>query len=72
MKHTAHSDATPPSVLVPVTTMEEIPVLTPAEREALRMSLDSAAADIEAGKGAPYDREELRKHFKRATVSMSA
>jgi hypothetical protein len=46
--------------------MEEISVLTPAERKSLRASLDAAELDIASGKGAPYDREELRSHFDRA------
>lgn len=47
--------------------MEEIPALTPSERESLRVSLDAAEADIAAGRGAPYDREELGARFARAS-----
>jgi len=52
--------------------MEEISVLTPAERKSLRVSLDAAELDIASGKGAPYDREELRSHFERAVTSKRA
>jgi hypothetical protein len=40
---------------VPVTTMEEIPVLSDREREDLQRSLKDAEARIEAGQGADYD-----------------
>ena len=53
----------PASVLVPVTTMEEIVVLTEQERAELLASLKAAEAEIAAGKGAPYDSEEMRRHF---------
>jgi hypothetical protein len=52
--------------------MEEISVLTPSERKSLRASLDAAELDIASGKGAPYDREELRSHFQRAVTSKRA
>jgi hypothetical protein len=44
-------------------------VLTPSERKSLRASLDPAELDIASGKGAPYDREELRSHFERRVTS---
>ena len=47
-------------------------MLTPAERKSLRASLDAAELDIASGKGAPYDREELRLHFERAVTSKRA
>lgn len=72
MKTQPRRSASQPSVLVPVTTMEEISVLTPAERKSLRASLDAAELDIASGKGAPYDREELRLHFERAVTSKRA
>jgi hypothetical protein len=72
MKTHSCRSASQPSVLVPVTTMEEISVLTPAERENLRASLDAAESDIASGKGAPYDREEVRSHFERALAGKRA
>jgi hypothetical protein len=72
MKSQSRRSSSQPSVLVPVTTMEEISVLTPAERKSLRVSLDAAELDIASGKGAPYDREELRSHFERAVTSKRA
>jgi hypothetical protein len=41
--------------MVPVTTMEEVPVLTEEERTDLLKSLAKAESDIEAGKGTDYD-----------------
>ena len=41
--------------MVPVTTMEEVPVLTPAERRALIASLEEGEARAKAGKSAAYD-----------------
>jgi hypothetical protein len=52
--------------------MEEISVLTSAERKSLRASLDAAELDIATGKGAPYDTEELRSHFERGVTSKRA
>jgi hypothetical protein len=72
MKTQSRRSSSQPSVLVPVTTMEEISVLTLAERKSLRASLDAAELDIASGKGAPYDREELRSHFERAITGKRA
>ena len=41
--------------MVPVTTMEEIPVLSEEERAKLTASLKEAEARIKAGKGIDYD-----------------
>ena len=43
------------TTMVPVTTMEEIPVLDDAERAELLASLEKAEAEIEAGKAIEYD-----------------
>jgi hypothetical protein len=43
------------TTMVPVTTMEEIPVLSSKEREQLLRSLKQAQARIKAGKGVDYD-----------------
>ena len=57
--------SSPPTALVPITTMEEISNLTPAEREVLRASLDAAEAEIASGGSASYDVGELRAYFMR-------
>jgi hypothetical protein len=41
--------------MVPVTTMEELPVLSDKEREELRTSLEQAEERIKAGRGIDYD-----------------
>jgi hypothetical protein len=43
------------TTMAPVTTMEEIPVLTDEERSRLTASLKDAQARIAAGKGIDYD-----------------
>ena len=43
------------TTLVPVTTMEEVPVLTPEERSALITSLEEAEARVKAGQFIEYD-----------------
>jgi hypothetical protein len=43
------------TTMVPVTTMEEIPVLSEKERTELTASLKKAAARVKAGKGIDYD-----------------
>jgi hypothetical protein len=43
------------TTMVPVTTMEEIPVLSEQEREELLTSLKDAEARAKAGKAADYD-----------------
>jgi hypothetical protein len=46
--------------MVPVTTMEEIPVLSDEERDALLASLKEAEAQIEAGRGIDYDSKRFK------------
>ena len=53
------------TTMVPVTTMEEIPVLTDEERAALLASLEEAEAQIKAGDYAEYDRKKFRERFMR-------
>jgi hypothetical protein len=43
------------TTMVPVTTMEELPVLSDKERAELTTSLKEAEARIKAGKGIDYD-----------------
>jgi len=48
---------------VPVTTMEEIPVLSETERADLVASLKEAEARIKAGKGIDYDPKTFKKRL---------
>lgn len=52
---TATKDKRRRTTMVPVTTMEELPVLSDKERVALTDSLKKAEARIKAGKGIDYD-----------------
>ncbi|MBV8568576.1 MAG: hypothetical protein JO366_13900 [Methylobacteriaceae bacterium] len=56
----AHDKVSRRTTTVPVTTMEEMPVLTPDERAELLRSLEEAEASIKAGEGVEYDPEELK------------
>jgi len=46
--------------MVPITTMEEVPVLTPAERAALVTSLEEAEARVKAGQFIEHDPATLK------------
>jgi hypothetical protein len=50
----------PPDDYVPVTTMEEVPVLTPEERAALITSLEEAEARVKAGQFIEHDPATLK------------
>ena len=50
---------------VPVTTMEEIPVLSPKERQRLLHSLKQAEARMKAGKGIDYDPKTFKDRLLR-------
>jgi hypothetical protein len=45
------------TTFVPVTTMEEVPVLSGSERAEILLSLRTAEAEIAAGKFVPHDAE---------------
>jgi hypothetical protein len=49
--------------MVPVTTMEEIPVLSEKEREELLESLKQAEARVKAGQAVDYDRKSFRERL---------
>jgi hypothetical protein len=51
--------------MVPVTTMEEIPVLSEAERAKLRHDLKQAEARMRAGKGVEYDSKTFKDRLLR-------
>ena len=46
--------------MVPVTTMEEIPVLSDKERAALTDALKKAQTRVKAGKGVDYDPQTFK------------
>jgi hypothetical protein len=50
---------------VPVTTMEEVPVLTESEREELLASLKDSEARIEAGDYTVYDPKKMKERLLR-------
>jgi hypothetical protein len=51
------------TMVVPVVTMEEVPVLTDQERADFVASLKQAEADVAAGKAKPFNREEFKRRF---------
>jgi hypothetical protein len=51
------------TTMVPVTTMEELPVLSDKERADLRASLEQAEGRIEAGQGIDYDPGTFRRRL---------
>jgi hypothetical protein len=53
------------TTMVPVTTMEEVPVLTDEERAELLRSLKEAEAQIKAGNYIEYDPKKFRERFMR-------
>lgn len=48
---------------VPITTMEDIPVLSERERADLTAALKEAEADIKAGKGTAYESNAFKKRL---------
>jgi hypothetical protein len=51
------------TTMVPVTTMEEIPILSDQEREDLLDSLRQAEARVKAGEAIDYDRKSFRERL---------
>jgi hypothetical protein len=51
------------TMVVPVVTTEEVPVLNEQERAELVASLKQAEAEVAAGKAKPFNREEFKKRF---------
>jgi hypothetical protein len=60
---TATRDKRRRTTSVPVTTMEEIPVLSEKERADLVASLKQAEARVKAGKAIDYDPKTFRKRL---------
>lgn len=51
------------TTMVPVTTMEELPVLSGKERADLRASLEEAEERIEAGQSVDYDAKTFKRRL---------
>ena len=51
--------------MVPVTTMEEIPVLSASERKEMLSTLEKAAKRIENGEGVDYDPRTFKQRLTR-------
>ena len=51
------------TTMVPVTTMEELPVLSDKERAELRTSLEQAEGRIKAGQGIDYDPKTFKQRL---------
>jgi hypothetical protein len=51
------------TIVVPIVSLEEVPVPTERERAELLASLKQAEADVAAGKAKPFDRNEFRRRF---------
>ena len=59
----AAKDKSRRTTMVPVTTMEEIPVLSDRERAELLRSLKAAEARVKAGKAVDYDPKTFKKRL---------
>jgi len=53
------------TTMVPVTTMEEVPILTDEELAALRAALKEAEAQIQTGNYTEYDQKTFRERLLR-------
>jgi len=51
------------TTMVPVTTMEEVPVLSEKESAQLRASLEEAEGRMKAGQGTDYDPKAFKKRL---------
>ena len=51
------------TTMVPVTTMEELPVLSAKERAELRTALEQAEQRIKAGQGIDYDPKSFKQRL---------
>ena len=60
---TATSDNGRRTTMVPVTTMEEVPVLAEKERAQLRTSPEEAEGRIKANQGVDYDRKTFKQRL---------
>ena len=60
---TATKDRRRRTAMVPVTTMEELPVLSGKEQAELRRALEAAERRVKAGEGIDYDKKTFRKRL---------
>lgn len=60
---TATKDKRRRTTMVPVTTMEELPVLSEKERTDLRASLEDAEARVKAGQAIDYDPKTFKRRL---------
>ena len=60
---TATKDKRRRTTMVPVTTMEELPVLSDKERAELRAALEQAEGRIKAGQGIDYDSKTFKQRL---------
>lgn len=51
------------TTMVPVTTMEEVPILSEIERKTLLASLERAQARVKAGKGVAHDPKTFKNRL---------
>jgi hypothetical protein len=51
------------TTLIPVTTMEEIPMLSEQQHAELVASLREAEQEVALGRGVSYDSNDMRAHF---------
>src|SRR5436853_6978651 len=63
MPKTAAKDRGRRTTMVPVTTMEELPVLSAKEPAELRASLEQAERRIKAGQGIDYDSKTFKQRL---------
>jgi len=63
MKSSTAGDPKRETMVVPVITMEEVPIPSDQERAELIASLKQAEADVAAGRAKPFNREEFKKRF---------
>jgi hypothetical protein len=61
--HPASKAKRRPTTMVPVTTLEEIPVLSDSERAELSTSLKEAEQRIKAGKGIDFEPTKFRRRL---------
>ncbi len=60
---TKAADRRRPTTLVPVTTLEEIPVLSASEHDELLNTLKSAEAEIAAGRGREFEPDSFKRRL---------
>jgi hypothetical protein len=62
---TTHAKSKRRTTMVPVTTMEELPVLDDSEREGLLRTLKQAEGEVKAGKSTKYEPKPFKDRLVR-------